>query len=216
MYIQPQQETSLSVWNKLMDFRMSHDAVRQSRLKSFLTVEAFIMLGFAYSLSQAFAYKLVLPEFTFFTLATALCFMGLLLAWQSLKAHKLSALTLRQLSHDIHDVERHLGGSTTQEISVFSTHAGPTLGTDQASPRRQAPIKLTYVREMRRNRPLASRRAKQRHTQVAKSPDRLVMWATVLCWAAAFIATLAVSCVAMSPSLDLAMEKAAQHSSEIG
>ncbi len=210
MHIQPQQETSLSVWNKLMDFRMSQDAVRQSRLKSFLTVEAYIMLGFAYTLSQAFAYRIVLPQITFFTLASFLCVMGLLLARQTLKAHRRGAMTLRQLSHDIQDVERQLGGTTSQEIGIFAGPGGPLLGAQASQIRRHTPIKLTYVRESRRK-PATIQRLKPATASVAKSPDPLVMRATALVWATALIATLAVSYVALSPTLHLAMEKAAQH-----
>ncbi len=207
--MQPHQETSLSVWNKLMDFRISQDAVRQSRLKSFLTVEAYIMLGFAYTLSQAFAYSLVLPQITFFTLASFLCVMGLLLARQTLKAHRRGALTLRQLSHDIQDVERQLGSTTSQEIGIFAGPGGP-LPAQTGQFKRHTPIKLTYVRESRR-RPASPQRLKPAAGSVVKSPDPLVMRATAIVWAAALIATLAVSYVTMSPTLHLAMEKAAQH-----
>lgn len=214
MQSQSDRETSLVVWNKLMDFRISQDEARQTRLKSFLTVEAYIMLGFSFALAQAFAARIILPQVTFLTLAATLCLMGVLLAWQSLRAYVRGSTKIRRLSRDIHDVKRLLNASHRPEIELVASSDDAMFATVRAiedGESRRSPIKLTYIRELPRA-PVRSRRSRRSTSHnLVQSPDRLLMRITGFVWVLAFVATLGVTYVSLSPSLQLAMEKAARH-----
>ncbi|ESQ89456.1 hypothetical protein [Asticcacaulis benevestitus] len=190
----------LKLWEKLVEMRMFHDGTNQQRLRNFMVVEAAIMLAFVLVLVQVFDNRLILPQFVFLVLGSALCVMGFLLARRTARLDLYS--------------QRHLQ-SIKRQLSALDAKLKPILAelditqSDGVRYRRRRSQKASVSGFL-----IRSLRRQLRHTFIGRHKiraDRLLIRATSLAWLVAFLCMLGVLTVMMTPDLNVAMIKLSGH-----
>jgi len=191
-------EDTIKIWEKLLELKMFHDGTHQERLKNFMLIEATIMIGFVVVLGQVFVSRLILPQFVFLVLGSCLCIMGFLLARRTSALDKRTERNVVHLNHKIHDLEAML----------------PTV---QAAAKRHHPQANARVRRKHQGRSFLSRllhlgvHRGRKHLLKIGRPDRLLIRATALAWAVAFLCMVGVMLVMLTPDWNVAMIKLSQH-----
>ena len=181
-------DSAFIVWQKLMDLRISQDAERQRRFRSFLMVETNIMLAFAFTLSQAFQHHLIMHQFVFLILGSVLCLMGLCLARRTRRAHSRAMSAASEIRQRLRQVEHNLEGAPADKaMTATRTHEN-------------AKLRLT----------MPTRSGRRAVLGPATNPDRTLIGITELVWATAFVCNLAVMFVVLNPEWQFAMVKLAR------
>lgn len=192
-------ENLLQVWEKLVDLHIFNDDVKQERLRSFMLIEAIIMIGFTMTLTQLFATGSIGGELVFIVLGFTLCIMGFVLARRTESMDQRNGHYVRTIKNQLRHVEAQLKPMLTGidmlpyegQFKVLNQHSlqlDPTGHYTELSPKA---------------RKTSARRLAQ---QAATHHERLVIRACAYAWMAAFVCMVVTATFMLTPSLHLGMD----------